>query len=101
MIDSNVTGMANAARKTPITASLHSHETNDGRNARVMYSFGRERITPPCFAWSHSFLSLRHAIRPTITTSRTTPTPIAIEATGCAERLPRFSLNEPGTERKR
>ena len=26
---------------------------------------------------------------------------IAIEATGCSERLPRFSLKEPGTERKR
>ena len=58
MIDSNVTGIANAARKIPITASLHSHERNDGRNARVRYSFGRERITPPCFAWSQSFLSL-------------------------------------------
>ena len=35
MTDSNVTGMAKAARKTPITASLQSQERNDGRNALV------------------------------------------------------------------
>ncbi len=35
MIDSNVTGIANAARKIPITASLQSQERSDGRNARV------------------------------------------------------------------
>ena len=31
MIDSNVTGIAKAARKIPITPSLQSHERNDGR----------------------------------------------------------------------
>ncbi len=36
MIDSNVTGMANAARKMPITASLQSQEPKEGRNALVM-----------------------------------------------------------------
>ena len=35
MIDSKVTGIAKAARKIPITASLQSHEKSDGRNARV------------------------------------------------------------------
>ena len=32
MTDSNVTGIVKAARKIPITASLHDHERNDGRN---------------------------------------------------------------------
>ena len=31
MTDSNVTGIANAARKIPITASLHSQERNGGQ----------------------------------------------------------------------
>ena len=50
MTDSKVTGIANAARKIPITVSLHSHESSEGRNAFVRYSFGRERIAPPCLA---------------------------------------------------
>src|SRR3954470_17023689 len=101
MIDSNVTGIANAARKIPITVSLHSHERSDGRNARVRYSFGRERITPPCFAWSQSFLSCRQKILASTTIRTTTPAVIRIEKAGCSERFPRFSLNEPGTERNR
>ena len=102
MIDSNVTGIANAARKIPITASLHSHERNDGRNARVRYSFGRERITPPCFAWSQSFFTCRQKIlHQRSRSARRAPAAIRIEAAGCSERLPRFSSNEPGTERKR
>ena len=35
MIDSNVTGIANAARKIPTTISLQAQERNDGRKARV------------------------------------------------------------------
>src|SRR5215210_5877553 len=35
MIDSKVTWIAKAARKMPITVSLQSHETSEGRNARV------------------------------------------------------------------
>ena len=69
MIDSNVTGIANAARKIPITASLQSHERSDGRNAWVRYSFGRERIAPPCLALSQSFLTCRQKMRPRITIS--------------------------------
>ena len=42
MIDSNVTGIAKAARKIPITPSLQSHERSDGRNALVRYRLGRE-----------------------------------------------------------
>ena len=34
MTDSNVTGIANAARKIAITPSLHSQERNEGRNTR-------------------------------------------------------------------
>ena len=34
MIDSNVTGMAKAARKIPITTSLQVHERNEGRKTR-------------------------------------------------------------------
>ena len=33
MIDSNVTGMAKAARKIPITTSLQSHDRKEGRKA--------------------------------------------------------------------
>ncbi len=36
VIDSNVTGIENAARKMPITAYLQTYERNDGRNTRVM-----------------------------------------------------------------
>src|SRR5687767_2434645 len=35
--DSNVTGIANPARKIAMTPSLHSQERKDGRNARVRY----------------------------------------------------------------
>jgi len=35
MIDANVTGIANAARKIPITISLQIPEWNEGRKARV------------------------------------------------------------------
>ena len=101
MTDSNVTGIANAARKIPITVSLHSHESRDGRNAFVKYSFGRERMTPPCFAWSQSFFTCRQKMRPTMTISRTPPAAIRIETAALSETLPRFSWNEPGTERKR
>ena len=101
MIDSNVTGIANAARKIPITASLHSHERSEGRNAWVRYSLGRVRIAPPSLAWSQSFLTFRQKMRPTSTISKAAPVTIRIEATGWSERLPRFSSNEPGTERKR
>ena len=90
MIDSNVTGIANAARKIPITASLHSQERNDGRNALVRYCFGRERITPPCLAWSQSFLTCRQKIRARSTISTPAPVTIAIETIGCSVRLPRF-----------
>ena len=34
MIDSNVTGIAKAARKMPITASLQSHDGSEGRKTR-------------------------------------------------------------------
>ena len=35
MIDSNVTGMAKAARKMAITISLHVHERSEGRKTRA------------------------------------------------------------------
>ena len=35
MIDSKVTGIANAPRKIAITPSLHSYDTNEGRKTRV------------------------------------------------------------------
>ena len=35
MIDAKVTGMAKAARKIAITASLQSHERSEGRKTRV------------------------------------------------------------------
>jgi hypothetical protein len=35
MIDLNVTGIAKAARKIPITASLQSQERNEGRKTRA------------------------------------------------------------------
>ena len=101
MTDSNVTGIAKAARKIPITVSLHSQERNDGRNAWVRYSFGRERITPPCFACSHSFFTWRQKMRPRITIKKTAPAAMRIVFTGSSERLPRFSSNEPGTDRNR
>ena len=78
MTDSNVTGIVNAARKTAITASLQSQERNDGRNEYVKYSFGRERIAPPCFAFSQSFFSCRQKMRARITIRKTAPAAIRI-----------------------
>ena len=101
MIDSNVTGIANAARKIPITTSLHSQERSDGRNTRVRYSFGRDRITPPCLAWSPELLDLPPEDTGDDHDQKTAPTAIMVEKTGYSERLPRFRSNEPGTERKR
>jgi hypothetical protein len=101
MIDSNVTGIAKAARKIPTTVSLQSHERNDGKNARVKYSFGRERITPPCFAWAQSFFTCFQKTRPRSTIKKAPPTTMRIVVTGFSEMFPRFSLNEPGTDRKR
>ena len=54
MIESNVTGIANAARKIPVTTSFESQARNEGRNTHSMYFFGCERMTPPCFAWAQS-----------------------------------------------
>ena len=101
MIDSKVTGIAKAARKMPMTASLQSQEASDGRNALVRYRFGVARITPPCFACSHSFLTCRQKMRPTSTIRKPPPATIRIVLAGWSEMLPRFSWNEPGTERKR
>ncbi len=101
MIDSNVTGIANAARKIPITASLQSQERNDGRNAYFRYSFGRERIAPPCFAFTQSFFSCFQNMRARITITKPTPTAIRIVLSGSSETLPRLSVNEPGTDRNR
>ncbi len=58
MSDSNVTGIANAARKIPITASLHSHDRSEGKKTRVKYLRGCERMTPPFFACAQSFFDL-------------------------------------------
>src|SRR5262245_46452782 len=44
MIASNVTGIEKAARKMPVTASLHSQPRNDGRNTSSMYFRGWARI---------------------------------------------------------
>ena len=64
MTDSNVTGIAKAARKIPITASLQSHEASDGKKTRVKYLLGCERIAPPFFACTQSFFSWRQKMRP-------------------------------------
>ena len=88
MIDSNVTGIAKAARKIPTTASLQSHERNDGRNARAKYSFGRERITPPCFAFSQSFFTCFQKMRPRSTMRKAPLTTMRIVVTGFSEMLP-------------
>src|SRR6476620_2668513 len=57
VIDSNVTGIENAARKMPITAYLQTYDRNEGRKTRRKYLPGVDRITPPCFACAHSFLT--------------------------------------------
>src|SRR5215204_7140994 len=101
MIDSNVTGIVKAARKIPITVSLQSQERSDGRNACVRYSLGRERIAPPCFAFSQSFFTWRQKMRQRSTIRKTPPTAIRIVVRGFSEMLPRFSSNEPGTDRNR
>src|SRR5215203_430203 len=101
MIDSKVTGIAKAARKMPVTVSLQSHEASDGRNALVRYRLGVARITPPCFAWAHSFFTWRQKMRPTSTISTPPPTTTRMVLAGWSEMLPRLSSNDPGTERKR
>jgi hypothetical protein len=102
MTDSKVTGIAKPARKTAITPSLQSQDRKEGRKARVRYSVGRVRITPPCFACSQSFFTFPQKMRPSITTSMAPPTRITIADTGCSLiPPPRFSSKLPGTERKR
>ena len=101
MIDSKVTGMANAARKMPITASLQSHDRRDGRKTRVAYLLGWERIAPPAFACAHSFLSWRQKIRPTTTIRKPPPASTRIVLTAWSSRPFRASSKEPGTERNR
>ena len=101
MTDSKVTGIVKAARKIPITTSLHDQERNAGRNECVKYSFGRERITPPCFAFAQSFFSCRQKMRARSTIKTTAPTAITTVATGFSEMFPRLASNEPGTDRNR
>src|SRR5580765_2035896 len=64
MIDSNVTGIAKAARKMPITISLQIHDPKDGRNTLVTYRRGVDRMTPPCLASTHNFFTCRQKMRP-------------------------------------
>src|SRR6516165_9988899 len=87
MIESNVTGIANAARKIPVTTSFESQARNEGRNTHSMYFFGCERMTPPCFAWAQSFFTWRQKTRARTTSRTAMPTTIRIAATGCAVRL--------------
>src|SRR5512132_4186573 len=79
MIDSKVTGIAKAARKIPITASLQSHESKDGRNARVKYCFGWARMAPPFFACAQSFFTCFQKMRLRSTIPKTTPAAIRID----------------------
>ena len=58
-------------------------------------------MTPPFFACAQSFFTWRQKMRPTTTSRKAPPTTIAIETTGLLEMLPRLSLKEPGTDRKR
>src|SRR3954471_17764991 len=99
--DSTVTGIANAARKTPITMHLHSHDPSDGRKASLRYTRGRARMTPPCLACCHSFLTWRQKIRPTRKMRKPPPATTTSVNAGWAEMLPRFTSNEFGTDRKR
>ena len=101
MTDSNVTGIANPARKIAMTPSLQSQERNEGRNARSMYSPGRFRIAPPCFAWSQSFFTCRQKIRASMTTSSAPPTTTMTAETGCSFRPPRLTSKLFGTDRNR
>ena len=102
MTDSNVTGIVKAARKIPITASLHAQERNDGRNECVKYSFGRERITPPCFAFAQSFFSCRQKMRAEEHDQDDGADGDQDRSlTGFSEMFPRLASNEPGTDRNR
>ncbi len=101
MIDSNVTGMAKAARKIPITSSLQSHERSEGRKTRVAYRLGCERIAPPAFACAQSFLTWRQKMRATMTIRKMPPARMAIVVTGFSSMRARDTSNDPGTERKR
>ena len=100
MIELNVTGMAKAARKIPVTTILQHQDRNDGRNACLRYVFGSVRMAPPCLACSQSFLTFDQRIRPTITISTAPPTMIRIVSHGYALRLPpKLTSNEFGTLR--
>ena len=101
MTDSKVTGIVKAASMTAITPSLHSQEANEGRNECVKYSFGRERIAPPCLAFSQSFFSCFQKTLARITIRTTAPAAMRIVRRGSSETLPRLSVNDPGTDRKR
>src|SRR4051812_23425351 len=87
MIDSNVTGIAKAARKIPITASLHSQERRAGRKEYVRYSFGWVRIAPPCLAFSQSFFSCFQNMRASTTIRKPIPTVIRIDVSALSETL--------------
>ena len=102
MIDSNVTGIANAARKIPITASLQSHESErrQKRAGQVLLRAGEDhaallRLGPELLHLPPEDAAEEHEQHDD---ARERSRSIA---TGCSEMLPRFSSNEPGTERKR
>ena len=101
MIDSNVTGIANAARKMPITAYLQTYERNDGRNTRGMYRPAGRGSRRPASPASQSFFTCRQKMRTSEHDQDDDADDDHDEATGWAVLLPRFSLNDPGTERKR
>src|SRR5215469_8592118 len=99
MIESKVTGIENAARKIPVTISLQHQARNEGRNTHSRYFFGCDRITPPCFACSHSFFTCRQKILARTASPTATPAMMATNRSGCAVRLLKLRLNEFGTER--
>ena len=92
---------AGAPQQIPITASLQSHESSDGKNAHFRYRRGVARIAPPCLACSQSFFTCRQKIRPNRKRRKITPATMEIVTSGWSEMFPRLTSNDPGTERNR
>src|SRR5215204_3570069 len=99
MIESNVTGIANAARKIAVTIRAHVQLRKEGRKTRAMYRRGCDRITPPCLAFAHSFFTSRQKIRARMTIVTMAPTTMPVASAGCDVTFPKLMSNEPGTLR--
>src|SRR5262249_26913848 len=98
---SNVTGIAYAARKAPITQSIAIQLITPGTNTRTRYARGWPRIAPPAFASPHHRTTRGREGRTRTAIRAARPTSTIAVAHGGSWTNPNFRSNDPATERKR